>query len=141
MTAHIRHTHTYRSACLLLPCMTRTGARRRAGMGCSLALARRLVSICILQLLDVVLADACMVNHWFGVVYTYAAVGLLLICYGRLPRLIDPLCRKVLNKHAVQLQTEESQALHRGSNLRTRFRTCTSTLPESSEVNFPSPSL
>ena len=57
-----------------------------------------------------------MVYHWLGIVYTYAAVGLLLICYGRLPRLIDPLSGKVLNKHAVQLQTEESQALHRGSN-------------------------
>ncbi len=65
-----------------------------------------------------------MVNHWLGVVHPYSTIGLLLICYGGLPWLIDPLCRKVLNKHAVQLQAEESQALHRGSSLRTRFRTC-----------------
>ena len=45
-----------------------------------------------------------MVNHWLGVIHAYTTLGLLLICYGCLPRLINPFCWKVLNKHAVQLQ-------------------------------------
>lgn len=66
-------------------------------MGRGFGLARGLISIRIFQLLYVVLADACMIHHWLWIVHPNAAVGMLLVCYGRLPGLIDPLGRKVLH--------------------------------------------
>ena len=59
------------------------------------------VSIGSLDLLNVQLADLSMVHHGLGVVLPYSAVGLLLICDGRLPGLIDPSGREVLHAQAV----------------------------------------
>lgn len=65
-------------------------------------------SVGILELLDVLLAHCSMVHHGFGVVHPYPAVGLLLICNGGLPGLIDPLGREVL-----QAQVLTSLRFHR----------------------------
>lgn len=63
----------------------------------------RIQSVGILQLLDVLLTHHSMIHHWFGVVHPYTTLGLLLICNGRLPGLVNPFGGKVLQAQAMPL--------------------------------------
>lgn len=92
--------HTYRDGGLFS-----SGGRcfgSRACMRGWLGLASgRIQSIGVLKLLDVFLAHYSMINHWFGVVHPYTTLGLLLICNGRLPGLVNPFGRKILQARAM----------------------------------------
>ena len=58
--------------------------------------ARGVGSVGVLKLLDVLLAHGGVIHHGFWVVHAYPAVGLLLVCNGSLPGLVDPSGREVL---------------------------------------------
>ena len=58
--------------------------------------ARGVGSVGVLQFLDVLHAHCSVIHHGFWVVHAYPAVGLLLVCNGSLPGLVDPSGREVL---------------------------------------------